>query len=261
MSSHLTHGWEPGLDPADSLLRRYLAATTDVSAHTAGCAGGRVQRWDDLYAADPASAVLFDNLAVLMQPPVRTDMRDVLDRLAAFYPPDRHFCLLSAWPTPDLGNRLELMGHPPFMLRPAGGQAPPAPPGLTITRVRSPEDLETFVATLVDAYPMPQARGTPLTDPAVLDGPLRLFVGWLDGEAVGTSGARLGHGIVDVEYVAASPRVRGRGVGAAMTWAATLCSPLDHAALIASDDGQPVYEAMGYLRLFRMTLWHRPPTG
>jgi hypothetical protein len=28
--------------------------------------------------------------------------------------------------------------------------------------------------------------------------------------------------------------------------------------LIASDDGQPVYQAMGYLRLMRLTMWHRP---
>ena len=49
-------------------------------------------------------------------------------------------------------------------------------------------------------------------------------------------------------YVAALPAARGRGVGAAVTWAATLCQPELPAVLVASDDGRPVYERMGYRR-------------
>ena len=101
--------------------------------------------------------------------------------------------------------------------------------------------------------------GLPLADPRLLDGPLRLFLGLRDGHPVATSGARFGHGLVDVDCVSCLAEARGTGIGGALTWAATLCRPEWPAVLIASDDGQPLYERMGYLRLLRMTFWHRPP--
>ncbi len=45
---------------------------------------------------------------------------------------------------------------------------------------------------------------------------------------------------------------------AAATWAATLCEPDLPTVLIASDDGRPLYESMGYLALERWTAWIRP---
>ncbi len=90
---------------------------------------------------------------------------------------------------------------------------------------------------------------------------IRLFVGDVDGVPVATSGARIGHGVNDVEWVSTRAGHRRRGIGAALTWAATLADPQLPAVLIASDDGQGVYEAMGFTRLLRLTMWHRPPAG
>lgn len=259
-AEQLTHGWEPGLDAGDSLLRRFVLANAERNAFVAACAGGRAQRWEDLAAADPASPVLFDNAAVLLRPPAYLDLPDTLRRLLAFYPLERHFVFLSAWPTPDLSTAgLELMGHPPLMLRPPGGAPPPLPDGLRIVPVTDRAGLEDFVATLVEAYPMPEAKGTIFGDERVLSGPVKLFVGYLGDRPVATSGARLGQGIVDVEWVSTLPACRGRGIGAAVTWAATLVEPGNPAMLIASDEGRPVYAKMGYLTLMRLTMWHRPP--
>ncbi|GGJ74766.1 hypothetical protein GCM10010123_00900 [Pilimelia anulata] len=257
---HLTHGWEPDLPAGDSLLRAYLLT---AAAHSAALAaltpGGRAQRWPDLAAADPASPVLFDNLAVRLQPPQYAAAGDVGERLDRFYPPARHATLLSAWPTPPPGPGWELMGHPPLMLRPPGGTPPPAPAGLAIRPVTDAAGLAAFVATLVAAYPMPAAADTVLADAAVLAADIRLYVGYVDGTPVGTAGARLGAGVTDVEWVAVLPAYRGRGIGAALTWAATAADPAVPAMLIASDDGQPIYRALGYLPLLRLTMWHRPP--
>ncbi|MEU7898258.1 GNAT family N-acetyltransferase [Nonomuraea sp. NPDC049152] len=259
---HLTHGWEPDLDAGDSLVRRFVLANADRNAFVAACAGGRAERWEDLAVADPASQVLFDNAAVLLRPPAYIDLADTLRRLLAFYPPERHFVFLSVWPTPDLsGEGLELMGHPPLMLRPPGGTRPAVPETLRIVPVADRLGLDDFVGTLVEAYPMPEAKGTIFGDVRVLRGPVKLFVGYVGDQPVATSGARLGHGIVDVEWVSTLPAYRGRGIGTALTWAATAVEPDQPAMLIASDEGRPVYEAMGYLRLMRLTMWHRPPVA
>lgn len=71
--------------------------------------------------------------------------------------------------------------------------------------------------------------------------------------------AALSHaGLTLVEYVAVLPQGRGQGAGAAVTWAATLSEPEQPAVLIASDDGRPVYERMGYRAIERWTAWLRP---
>ena len=46
-----------------------------------------------------------------------------------------------------------------------------------------------------------------------------------------------------------------------MTWAATLADPERPAVLVASDDGRPTYERMGYVAVARWTAWLRPPTA
>ncbi len=262
LMSHLTHGWEPDLDVEDSLLRRFVLATADRGEAMARAIGGRARRTDAYSAADPASPVMFDNAVVVLQPAPYIDLEDALAEAIAWYPPERHFVVLSPFPTPDLAPLgLSLMGHPPLMYRPAGGSAPAPPAQLTISEVASEGDLAEFVRTMVEAYPMPGGEMSGLADSRVLDGSIRLFVGHVGGVPVATSGARIGHGVNDVEWVSTRADYRRRGIGAAVTWAATLAAPELPAVLIASDDGQSVYESMGFTRLLRLTMWHRPPAG
>lgn len=258
--AHLTHGWEPDLDASDSLLRRYVLASADRGEAMALAIGGRARRTEAYSAADPSSPVMFDNAVVLLQPPSYIDLPAALAEALAWYPPERHVVVLSPFPTPDLGPLgLSLMGHPPLMYRPAGGVAPPLPDGLSIHEVTTEAELADFVRTLVEAYPMPGGESSGIADVRALDASIRLFIGRVDGVTVATSGARIGHGVNDVEWVSTRPEHRRRGVGAALTWAATLAVPEHPAVLIASDDGQGVYESMGFVRLVRLTVWHRPP--
>jgi GNAT superfamily N-acetyltransferase len=150
------------------------------------------------------------------------------------------------------------MGHPPFMFRPA--LAPPDgwEAGLELREVTDAEGLTTFFRTITEAYPMP-ADDSALNRPDVLGGAIRLWVGFEDGRPVGTAGTFVGHGTNDVEWVSVYEADRGKGYGAALTYAATLADPTLPAVLIASDPGQPVYERMGYVRLTRLNLWFRPP--
>ncbi len=258
---HLTHGWEPDTDPADSILRAFVLSTADVTAWIAEQTGGRTRRWDDVAAADAQSPVFFDNYAVLLTPPAYTDLDEVATRLSAFYPPERHWVLLSVWPTPDLtGHGFVLMGHPPFMTRAAGGAAPPVPEGLDIVEATDAATLADALALLGAGFGM-ATEGSPLGDPRVLGGPMRVWVGYADGRPVATATARIGHGIADVEAVATAPEARGRGFGEALTWVATLADPALPAVLYSSDAGYKIYQRMGYQSQFRFTLWHRPPVG
>jgi GNAT superfamily N-acetyltransferase len=107
---------------------------------------------------------------------------------------------------------------------------------------------------LAEGFPAPYSPAPP----ALLGGPARFWLAWADGEPVGTALSYVAHGVVDVEAVATLPGHRRRGIGAALTWAATLADPDLPAVLMASDDGVGVYREMGYLPVTRWTPWCRP---
>lgn len=257
MSEELFSGWAPDAPIDDSLLRRFVFALADRGPFLHERLGCPELRTDSLAAADPASPIIFDNLAVLLQPPSMFELDEVVADVLAFFPPERGFVLMSAWPTPDLSDRgLKLMGHPPFMYRPLGEPAPPVSPGLRIEEVTDRKSAHTFVLTLQEAYPMP-GEASPVFDERILGGPIRLFTGYEGDRPIGTAGTIVSHGLNDVEWVSTMPDCRGKGYGAALTWAATLADPTLPGALIASDDGFPVYRRMGYEPLMRLTVWYR----
>lgn len=97
-----------------------------------------------------------------------------------------------------------------------------------------------------------------LLGPTLLQPATRVWLAWLDGVPVAMAAAHRHAGATLVEYVATLPSARGRGAGAAVTWAATLADPATPAVLIASDDGRPVYQRMGYVAVERWTVWLRP---
>ena len=82
-----------------------------------------------------------------------------------------------------------------------------------------------------------------------------VIVAYDGATALATASAHSAAGVTLVESVAAMPAARGRRVGGAVTVAATVAFPGQGAVLLASDDGQPVYERLGYHRLERWTVW------
>jgi hypothetical protein len=257
MSEELFSGWAADAPIEDSLLRRFVFALADRGPFLAERLGCPELRTEAVAAVDPGSPVIFDNIAVLLQPPAMVDVRAVVAQVLDFFPPERSFVLMSAWPIEDLSAAgLKLMGHPPFMFRPVGGDAPPPPAGLRIEEVADGTAADIFVRTLQEAYPMP-GEGSPVFDHRILGGPIRLFTGFEGDRPIGTAGTIVDHGLNDVEWVSMMPDCRGKGYGAALTWAATLAEPTLPAALIASDDGFSIYRRMGYEPLLRLTLWFR----
>ena len=121
--------------------------------------------------------------------------------------------------------------------------------------------LAEYERVLVDGFPLEalqpwQPHAT--LHPSALHLPgVRMFVGRVDGRGVTGASSIVAHGTNHVEWVATVEEARGRGFGAAITWAATLTDPSVPAMLIATDVGRPVYERMGYVALDRWTFFMR----
>jgi hypothetical protein len=258
---HLTTGWEPDLDPADSIVRRAVLAHASWAVAQASNIGRPWQdgpRWAGGHAGDRGAMT---NWVVVKQPLL--NLGQVIEEVNALLPSDVPYLLVSPWPTPDLTpHGLGLVGHPPLMFRAASPASESPPAGLELRWVGDAAALADAERVLVDGYPLPELQpftpGT-LYAPPLLQTPTRVVVAYDDGVPIATATAHSAAGITLVEGVAVMPSGRGKGAGAAVTAAATTAFPAQPAVLIASDDGQPVYERLGYLRLERWTAWIRLP--
>ena len=267
----LRAGWEPETPVTDSLLRRFLLNwTMGLEAHGLPL-GGRSLRRDDLAAVDVARPTVGANVATLLAPLFPADVDEILAALDAFYAfsAGEHagtVFLFSPWPTPDLRpHGWALMDYPPLMLRPAGGAVPPPPSGLRIEVVGDEETLRAFEVAIVRGFAMPeleaQGPGAAFSADILTDDRQRLWVGWDEDRPVAAAASFVAAGINDVTLVATVPEARRRGYGAALTWRATLADPTLPSLLLATEEGRPVYEHMGYTSLFRFTLWSRDRPG
>jgi ribosomal protein S18 acetylase RimI-like enzyme len=130
---------------------------------------------------------------------------------------------------------------------------------LKTRRVTDQDGLDDFERTLVEAYPIsevqPWSRGV-MMGAGLLDDPRwQIFVGYLEGEPVATSAAFVTDHAVDVTLVSSRAECRGRGFGRAITTAAVRADLSKPAMLLASDDGQSIYRALGFASICRYTLW------
>ena len=256
----LTTGWEPDLPPEDTLVRQAVLVHASWPVAVAGAAGRprrSAARWAGGWIGDRGALT---NPVILTQPMMRAG--DALEEINALFPLDVPYLLLSPWPTPDLREfGFALIGHPPLMVRFPGLPAPPRWWPGEVREIRDPTELTVAERVLVEGYPMPELDPlTPgdLLGPTLLQTATRIWLAWLDGAPVAVAAAHSAAGVTLVEYVATLPAARGRGAGAAVTWAATVADPDRPTVLIASDDGRPVYARMGYLAVERWTAWLRP---
>lgn len=258
---HLADGWEPDMPGDDSVVRQAVLVHASWPVAVGGSTGRpwhRDERWAGAWIGDRGP---FTNMVFLLRP--LTDPASVIGEVDSLIPSHVPYALINPWPGDLSAYGLTLIGHPPLMIRfPAPGPSG-TPAGVEVREVRDTDQLRVAERVLVEGYPMPSLQ--PLTPgdlfgAAILDGPTRVWLGYDEDEPVAVAAAHHHAGMTLVEYVAALPAARGRGIGAAVTWAATLSEPDCPAALIASDDGRPVYERMGYRAIERWTAWLRLPT-
>ena len=255
----LRTGWDAGCPDDDTVTRQAVLSLAARVEHLSGAMGGRTRRDADWVLGDQGVATPLANAAIALHP---IPSAAAAAEMRSFFA--NPFLVMSAWPTPDLAPAgFGPVGHPPFMLLPAGATAPPPPPELEITEVTDRATALRFAATLAESYPVhgisPADAGT-LVDERMLGSAMRAWVGAVDGRDVTVASAFTHSGVTQVEMVATHPDGRGRGYGAAVTWRAALADPTVPAVLIASDHGRPVYERMGFIPLTRWTLWIGTPS-
>lgn len=258
---HLATGWEPDARPDDTLVRQAVLVHASWPLAVAAALDRPHRRTDTWAGAHIGDRGALTNPVFLLQP-LGLDPAEVIAEIDALLPSPLPYVLLSPWPTPDLRPfGLALLGHPPLMVRFPTPHEEAIPPGMEVRQVTDSSDLAIAERVLVDGYPMPDLEPLStgeLLAPALLDGPTRVWLGYVDGQPAAVAAAHVAAHAILVEYVAALANARGRGAGSAVTWAATLADPALPAMLLASDDGRPVYEKMGYVAIERWTAWLRP---
>ncbi len=258
--AELRTGWEPETPDDDIILRQALYNFTDFNVGAAGVMGARMRTSEWLAMADLGRPGAFLNNATFLRPPTSDHVPFMLDEIEAFFgaegsgPVD----VWSAWPTDDFSARgWELGGHPPLMLRLAGGEAPPGPDELEIRQVRNAEHVKEFEQYWRRRSAIRTHRASSTSACSGSTG-VTMWLGYVDDVAVATAAVCTTRGVNGVQTIATLPELRGRRLGAAMTWVATLAEPELPAVLLASDLGRGVYERMGFLALSRFSYWRLP---
>lgn len=153
-------------------------------------------------------------------------------------------------------------GDTPWLERPPGpprpGERRPPPPGLEVVRVEDERTLRRFETTSVAAFGGDPSARPPLAlhGPGLLDEPgMAVWLGLLDGVPVGSGMSWVDGTTVGVYAIGVLPKARRRGVGEALTWAATLADPSLPAVLQPSRQATPLYRRLGYREVGRWATW------
>jgi ribosomal protein S18 acetylase RimI-like enzyme len=163
------------------------------------------------------------------------------------------------WQTLDLSPwGFRIWREDPWFHRTAEAVRVPTPPELEIVRVSSDDEVAELEAVSVRGFANEEASIAPgaVHPPAILAEPrMVLWLGRVDGEAVGAAMSyRTDHavGIFGVTTVASARR---RGYGAALTSAAMLADAGLPAVLASSRVGEGLYERLGFERVGALSIW------
>jgi len=254
----------PAGAPDEALLQRLAANCGDAYVHGARSVGKPWRREEDLALADLGLPLALspNNATLLRRPRGVSAAEDIAERVDGFFSasPGGGYEVWSIWPDLDLAPFGFSADAVPGMCRKPGSDSRPAPPELEIAEVDDDAGIREVWTVLDDAF-CEHRTPDPFWDARILSEGYRIWAGRVDGRAVTTATAFIGHGFVGVYAVGTLGEARGRGYGEAVTWAATLCRPDLPATLQASGLGRPVYERMGFRTVTDFTVWEKPERG
>jgi hypothetical protein len=251
---------------SDTYFRRFLINWLEANEAMGQSIGAATVRDAAFWASDAGRPASYANTATFHRP-LPADPTEAMERLERFFAAQdtgqrRETYIFSPWPTPDLrpfGWRLG--GHPPLHILPEGKTRPETPAGVRVERVTTAQSLALLERIAIEGFPMEGIDGsTPgnvFGSGALVIERMRFWLGYLHDEPVGVAVTSIDHGINQVMLIVTLPEARGQGLGSALTWEASLADPALPAMLLSSDLGRRVYNRMGYLALFRWSVWYR----
>jgi GNAT superfamily N-acetyltransferase len=139
--------------------------------------------------------------------------------------------------------------------------APPLPPGLEIVPVITGQQLKQWIHVASIGFGLSREWEADWYDfftLAACELPFRTYLALLDGAPVGTSQLFTSGGVAGIYNVTCLPEARGRGIGAAVTFAPLLdaCAMGYRVGILqASALGYPVYRRLGFQDFGRMSVY------
>lgn len=153
-------------------------------------------------------------------------------------------------------------GRTPAMCLAPLRRGPPPPPDLRVEEAREPEAREAFRATAFAGFGLPAAAAPRYLGERLLSLPhVRAWLGRVEGRPVATALLLATAPVAGIYWVATLEGFRGRGYGAALTWAALeagLEGGCAWGSLQASALGRPVYARMGFATPFHYVRFDPP---
>jgi hypothetical protein len=161
---------------------------------------------------------------------------------------------------------LQLVYEMPEMILAAPAQERPLPAGAELRQVRSGAEVEDYwriaAASYVSLGFPPEAFGFYTDHAGLLAENVAAFIAYFEGEPVSIAMTIVSHGVAGIYWVGSLEQARGKGLGRAVTVAATnagLDLGAEVASLQASPMGKPIYVEMGYETIFDYKLLMSPP--
>ena len=167
--------------------------------------------------------------------------------------------ICDTWQTLDLRSYgFRVWRTEPWFYRPAGLLPVDAPPELEVIPVSTAAEVVEFEAVSVRGFGGEDDSIEPGTyhPPAILeDDAMKMFIGRVDGRAVGAAMGYLADGVVGVFGVTTVASARGRGYGSALTKAAMLSENDLPSVLAPSPQGERLYRRLGFAPVGALSIW------
>jgi hypothetical protein len=169
--------------------------------------------------------------------------------------------ICDTWQTLDLApHGYRMFRQEPWFYRPAEPLPDPPPPELELVRVTTKAEVEELELVSVRGFGDEEATIEPgaMHPATILEDPaMALFIGRVEGKAIGASMGYRTEDAVGVFGVTTIASARRRGYGAALTRAAMLTETGLPAVLAPSRQGEGVYRRLGFEQVGALTIWSK----
>lgn len=160
---------------------------------------------------------------------------------------------------------LQLIYEMPEMTLSEKLEPPELPPGAELRQLttidRAPDFWRVATASYSDIGFPPEVFAGYTNNAGLLAENVVAFLALLDGEPAAIAMTMVSHGVAGIYWVGSLERARGKGIGRAVTVAATNAGfdlGADVASLQASPMGKSIYLGLGYETAFEYQMWMSP---